>query len=191
MILAGRRLNDSMANYVAGQIVKLMASQKILAKGSRVLVLGLTFKENCPDLRNSKVADVVRELKNYGAEVDVFDPWIDRDEAEHEYGIRPDQAPARRHLRCRRAGRRPQAVPRHGHRQRPQGVQEEARRVRHQIRFPRRPGRWAAVTHSRKAMKILLTGAAGFIGFHTARKLLARGDEVVGLDNLNDYYDPT
>ena len=89
MILAGRRLNDSMANYVAGQIVKLMASKKILAKGSRVLVMGLTFKENCPDLRNSKVADVVRELKNYGADVDVYDPWIDAGEAEHEYGIRP------------------------------------------------------------------------------------------------------
>jgi UDP-N-acetyl-D-galactosamine dehydrogenase len=89
MILAGRRLNDSMANYVAGQVVKLMSGQQILAKGSRILVLGLTFKENCPDLRNSKVADVVRELANYGAEVDVFDPWIDADEAEHEYGIRP------------------------------------------------------------------------------------------------------
>jgi len=89
MILAGRRLNDSMANYVAGQVVKLMSDKKILVKGSRVLVLGLAFKENCPDLRNSKVADVVRELKNYGAKVDVYDPWIDRKEAEHEYGIRP------------------------------------------------------------------------------------------------------
>jgi UDP-N-acetyl-D-glucosamine/UDP-N-acetyl-D-galactosamine dehydrogenase len=89
MILAGRRLNDSMANYVGGQIVKLMASKKILARGSRILVLGLTFKENCPDLRNSKVADVVRELGAHGATVDVYDPWIDADEAEHEYGIRP------------------------------------------------------------------------------------------------------
>jgi len=89
MILAGRRLNDSMANYVAGQVVKLMASKRILVRGSRVLVLGLTFKENCPDLRNSKVADVVRELRNYGASVDVHDPWIDAKEAEHEYGIRP------------------------------------------------------------------------------------------------------
>ena len=89
MILAGRRLNDSMANYVAGQVVKLMAGRQILAKGSRILVLGLTFKENCPDLRNSKVADVVRELKIYGADVDVYDPWIDAEEAEHEYGIRP------------------------------------------------------------------------------------------------------
>ena len=93
MILAGRRLNDSIANYLAGQVVKLMASRKILAKGSKVLVLGLTFKENCPDLRNSKVADVVRELGNYGAEVDVFDPWIDPAEAEHEYGIRPIKRP--------------------------------------------------------------------------------------------------
>ena len=89
MILAGRRLNDSMANYVAGQIVKLMAGKKILAKGSRVLVLGLTFKENCPDLRNSKVADVVRELRNYGAEVDVYDPGSTPKKAPHEYGIRP------------------------------------------------------------------------------------------------------
>jgi UDP-N-acetyl-D-glucosamine/UDP-N-acetyl-D-galactosamine dehydrogenase len=89
MILAGRRLNDSMANYVAGQIVKLMATKGILANGSRILVLGLTFKENCPDLRNSKVADVVKELQRFGARVDVYDPWIDRAEAEHEYGIRP------------------------------------------------------------------------------------------------------
>jgi UDP-N-acetyl-D-glucosamine/UDP-N-acetyl-D-galactosamine dehydrogenase len=89
MILAGRRLNDNMASYVANQVAKLMASKRILVKGSRVLVLGLTFKENCPDLRNSKVADVVRELRNFGARVDVYDPWIDRDEAEHEYGIRP------------------------------------------------------------------------------------------------------
>ncbi len=89
MILAGRRLNDSMSNYVAGQVAKLMSSRRILVKGSRILVFGLTFKENCPDLRNSKVADVVRELKQYGAKVDVYDPWIDRKEAEHEYGIRP------------------------------------------------------------------------------------------------------
>jgi UDP-N-acetyl-D-glucosamine/UDP-N-acetyl-D-galactosamine dehydrogenase len=89
MILAGRRLNDSMANYVAGEVVKLMAGKKILARGARVLVLGLTFKENCPDLRNSKVADVIRELKRYGAKVDCYDPWIDSEEASHEYGIRP------------------------------------------------------------------------------------------------------
>jgi UDP-N-acetyl-D-galactosamine dehydrogenase len=89
MILAGRRLNDSMANYVAAQVVKHMTAKKILAKGARVLVLGLTFKENCPDLRNSKVADVIRELGRYGSKVDCYDPWIDASEAEHEYGIRP------------------------------------------------------------------------------------------------------
>ena len=135
-----------MANYVAGQIVKLMASKKILAKGSRVLVLGLTFKENCPDLRNSKVADVVRELQNYGAKVDVYDPWIDRDEAEHEYGIRP--------IKRVRDGVYDAAVLAVGHKEfrdmgidkRAQGLQEESRGVRHQVRVPRRPGRWPAVT---------------------------------------------
>lgn len=89
MILAGRRTNDAMANYVAGEVVKLMAGKKILAKGSKILVLGLAFKENCPDLRNSKVADVVRELQRYGARVDVYDPWVDAREARHEYGITP------------------------------------------------------------------------------------------------------
>ena len=89
MILAGRRLNDNMANYVAGEVVKLMNSKRILAQDSRVLVLGLTFKENCPDIRNSKVIDVVRELTNYGARVDVYDPWADAAETRHEYGIKP------------------------------------------------------------------------------------------------------
>jgi len=109
MILAGRRLNDNMANYVAGEVVKLMASRKILAKGSRILVLGLTFKENCPDLRNSKVADVVRELQRFGARVDVYDPWIDGREANHEYGIRP--------IRSIRAGSYDAAVVAVGHKQ--------------------------------------------------------------------------
>ena len=89
MILAGRRLNDNMANYVAGEIVKLMTQKRIHVNGARALVLGLTFKENCPDIRNSKVVDVIRELKKYGAEVDVHDPWADGAECKHEYGIRP------------------------------------------------------------------------------------------------------
>jgi UDP-N-acetyl-D-glucosamine/UDP-N-acetyl-D-galactosamine dehydrogenase len=89
MILAGRRLNDNMALYVAGEVVKLMTRQRIHVNGARALVLGLTFKENCPDIRNSKVVDVVRELQKYGAEVDVYDPWADTAEAKHEYGIRP------------------------------------------------------------------------------------------------------
>jgi len=89
MILAGRRLNDNMSIYVAGEIVRLMTSKRIHVKGSRILVLGLTFKENCPDLRNSKVIDIIRELQKFGAKVEVHDPWIDAREARHEYGIRP------------------------------------------------------------------------------------------------------
>jgi len=93
MILAGRRLNDNMALYVAGEVARLMSGRRIHVKGSRVLVLGLAFKENCPDLRNSKVADVVRELGKFGAEVDVYDPWVDAREAKHEYGIRLVKTP--------------------------------------------------------------------------------------------------
>src|SRR5499427_2877078 len=81
MILAGRRINDNMGIYVAGQVAQLMIRKRIHVKGSRILMMGLTFKENCPDLRNSKVADVVTELKKYGAKVDVYDPWIDGKEA--------------------------------------------------------------------------------------------------------------
>lgn len=89
MILAGRRLNDNMALYVAQQVARLMIERRIHVKGARVLVMGLTFKEDCPDLRNSKVVDVIRELGKYGAKVDVYDPWVNAAEAEHEYGIRP------------------------------------------------------------------------------------------------------
>jgi len=87
MILAGRRLNDSMAEHVAMRVLKLMISRSIQPSGARVLVLGLTFKENCPDVRNTKVADIVRELKSFGCKVDVHDPWASSSEAEHEYGI--------------------------------------------------------------------------------------------------------
>jgi len=87
MILAGRRLNDNMALHVAAQITRLMAARRIHVKGARVLVLGITFKENCPDIRNSKVADVVRELDKQGALVEVFDPWASAAECRHEYGL--------------------------------------------------------------------------------------------------------
>ena len=96
MILAGRRLNDNMALYVAGEVARLMTGRRIHVKGSKVLVLGLTFKENCPDIRNSKVVDVVRELEKFGAQVDVHDPWVDSREAQHEYGIKPVKAPKAR-----------------------------------------------------------------------------------------------
>jgi UDP-N-acetyl-D-glucosamine/UDP-N-acetyl-D-galactosamine dehydrogenase len=89
MILAGRRINDNMSLYVAAEIVRLMARKRIHVSGARMLVLGVTFKENCPDVRNSKVVDVVRELQKYGAEVDVYDPWADVAACRHEYGIRP------------------------------------------------------------------------------------------------------
>jgi UDP-N-acetyl-D-galactosamine dehydrogenase len=97
MILAGRRINDNMGAYVASEVVRLMTRKRIHVSGSRILVLGLTFKENCPDLRNSKVADVIRELRNYGAAVDVVDPWASRLEARHEYGIVPIRTPKRGH----------------------------------------------------------------------------------------------
>jgi len=87
MILAGRRLNDSMGEYIVANLVKLMASRSISIVNSRVLVMGLAFKENCPDLRNTRVVDILDELKVYGAKVDVCDPWVDADEARRAYGV--------------------------------------------------------------------------------------------------------
>lgn len=94
LILAGRRLNDSMGAYVVSQLVKAMLKRRIHVDGARVLVMGLTFKENCPDLRNTKVVDIVRELADYNIEVDVYDPWVSVEEAQHEYGITPIAEPA-------------------------------------------------------------------------------------------------
>lgn len=93
VILAGRKVNDGMGRYVAGQLVKDMLKKGIQVKGSRVLVMGLTFKENCPDLRNTRVIDVINELKEYHVEVDVYDPWVSPEEAKHEYAIEPVSAP--------------------------------------------------------------------------------------------------
>jgi UDP-N-acetyl-D-galactosamine dehydrogenase len=87
MILAGRRLNDGMGAYVVSQLVKQMLKRRIQVEGANVLVMGLTFKENCPDLRNTKVVDIVRELKEYNINVDITDPWCESSEAEHEYGL--------------------------------------------------------------------------------------------------------
>lgn len=95
IILAGRRLNDSMGAYVVSQLVKFMVKRRIHVDGARVLIMGLTFKENCPDLRNTKVVDIVNELQEYNISVDVYDPWVSVSEAEHEYGITPLQAPDR------------------------------------------------------------------------------------------------
>ncbi|UCZ56544.1 nucleotide sugar dehydrogenase [Desulfurispirillum indicum] len=93
IILAGRRINDHMGEYVVSQLVKAMVKKRIHVVGARVLVMGLTFKENCPDLRNTRVIDIIRELDNYGVEVDVYDPWVDTAEAQHEYGITPVSEP--------------------------------------------------------------------------------------------------
>ncbi len=93
VILAGRRINDGMGAYVAGRMVKAMLKRHIEIEGARILVLGLTFKENCPDLRNTRVVDLVRELEDYGISVDVHDPWADPAQARHEHDIDPVAEP--------------------------------------------------------------------------------------------------
>ncbi|KCB43048.1 Vi polysaccharide biosynthesis UDP-N-acetylglucosamine C-6 dehydrogenase TviB, partial [Bordetella hinzii] len=94
IILAGRRLNDSMGGYVVSQLVKCMTKKRLHVQGAKVLVMGLTFKENCPDLRNTRVVDIIKELGEYSVDVDVYDPWVDAEEAKHEYGITPIAQPA-------------------------------------------------------------------------------------------------
>jgi UDP-N-acetyl-D-galactosamine dehydrogenase len=93
IILAGRRLNDGMGAYVVSQLVKAMLKRRITVEGARVLVMGLTFKENCPDLRNTRIVDIVKELGEYNIQADVYDPWVDVAEAQHEYGLTPIDAP--------------------------------------------------------------------------------------------------
>lgn len=87
IILAGRRVNDSMGKYVATEVVKLMIRNEIQVKNSKILMLGITFKENCPDIRNTKATDIYNELISYGIEVDIYDPWASPEEVQHEYGI--------------------------------------------------------------------------------------------------------
>ena len=87
VILAGRKINDDMGNYIAERVVKLLTRKRIHVVDSKILILGLAFKENCPDLRNTRVIDVIAGLEDFNAKVDVFDPWVDSDEAKHEYGL--------------------------------------------------------------------------------------------------------
>lgn len=94
IILAGRRLNDSMGAYVVSQLVRSMMKRRIHVDGARVLIMGLAFKENCPDLRNTKIVDMVQELADCNIAVDVYDPWVSVKEAQHEYGITPVAEPA-------------------------------------------------------------------------------------------------
>ncbi len=88
IILAGRRINDGMGNYVASEVIKLMVKKKLSIIGERILIMGITFKENCPDVRNTRVIDIINELYTYDTFVDVYDPWADSDQVFHEYGLR-------------------------------------------------------------------------------------------------------
>jgi len=92
VILSGRQINDGMGSFIAEQVVKMLTRRRIHVVGANVLILGLAFKENCPDLRNTRVVDIVQELQHYHANVDVYDPWVDAAEAQHEYGIDPVQS---------------------------------------------------------------------------------------------------
>ena len=93
IILAGRRINDGMGSHVVSRVVKQMTQRKLQVVDAKVLVLGLTFKENCPDLRNTRVVDIIAEFDDYHARIDVYDPWVDKAEAQHEYGITPVDTP--------------------------------------------------------------------------------------------------
>jgi len=93
MILAGRRLNDNMGSYVADQVSKLMTKKRIHVVDANILIMGLTFKENCPDLRNTRVVDLVKEFEGFNCNVDIYDPWVNKDEAIHEYNIKPINKP--------------------------------------------------------------------------------------------------
>jgi UDP-N-acetyl-D-glucosamine/UDP-N-acetyl-D-galactosamine dehydrogenase len=96
MILAGRRLNDGMGAYVADQVLKLMIKNRINVVDANILIMGLTFKENCPDIRNTRVVDLVREFINFNCNVDVYDPWVDKERSMHEYNIKPIDEPLKR-----------------------------------------------------------------------------------------------
>ncbi|NOV28688.1 Vi polysaccharide biosynthesis UDP-N-acetylglucosamine C-6 dehydrogenase TviB [Methylomonas sp. ZR1] len=93
VILSGRRINDGMGVYVVSQLVKLMLKKRVHVQEANVLIMGLTFKENCPDIRNTRVVDIIAELKTYGVNVEVYDPWVNAEEAKHEYGITPVAKP--------------------------------------------------------------------------------------------------
>jgi len=97
MILAGRRLNDDMGRYIASQVVKQMLKKRIHVAGANILLMGLTFKEDCPDLRNTGVVKIIKELESYGAGVEVYDPWVDKDEARSEYKVTMVDKPLQNH----------------------------------------------------------------------------------------------
>ena len=94
VILAGRRINDGMGGFVAESVIKLMTQKRIHVVDAKILIMGLAFKENCPDLRNTRVVDIVAELKTYHVDIDIYDPWVDSAEAEHEYGLNTITSPS-------------------------------------------------------------------------------------------------
>lgn len=93
VILAGRRINDRMGEYVVSRLVKTMLKKQIMVNGGNVLLLGITFKENCPDIRNTKVVDIATELRDYNVNLDIYDPWASSEEVLHEYGLELVDAP--------------------------------------------------------------------------------------------------
>jgi len=93
VILSGRRINDSMGAYVVTELIKLMLKKRIQVQDANVLIMGLTFKENCPDIRNTRVVDIVAELETYGVNIDIYDPWVNSEEVVHEYGLTPIERP--------------------------------------------------------------------------------------------------
>ncbi len=97
IIQASRHLNDNMGNYIVSQVIKLMLKKRIHIAEAKVLIMGLTFKENCPDIRNSRVIDIINEFNNYGSQVDVYDPWVDPQQTLHEYNITPIVTPLANH----------------------------------------------------------------------------------------------
>ena len=140
VILSGRRINDGMGEHVAQRVIKLMTQRRIPAGGANILVLGLAFKENCPDLRNTRVVDVVAEFKSYHANVDVYDPWVSAAEAQHEYGLDLVDRPHARQVRRDRAGRRAQPVHRTWRGRHPRARQAGVRAVRRQADVAARQG---------------------------------------------------
>ncbi|GIX30227.1 MAG: hypothetical protein KatS3mg124_0699 [Porticoccaceae bacterium] len=205
VILAGRRINDAMGRYCAGQLLKAMGRRGIGTAGARVLVLGLAFKENCRDLRNSRVVDLIAELADHGVAVEVHDPLVDPDEARALYGIELVAEPPPGRYTTPSSWRWPTAGSANWARRCAPGG---ARATCSTTSSTSCPAKWwtcgyetwlaiAAQTSAAGGAEgrgmtrtTLVTGAAGFIGFHVARRLLERGDPVVGFDNLNPYYDP-
>ncbi|MEQ8801565.1 UDP binding domain-containing protein [Haliea sp.] len=116
VILAGCRINDGMGSFFASELIKVMLHRELLIKGARVLVLGLTFKENCPDLRNTRVVGVIKELREYNVQVDVHDPWASPQVAEAEERHQPYCSTGSGHLRCSGNCCCPRRIPCHGRR---------------------------------------------------------------------------